>query len=159
MITAIDTNILFDILIPGESHSESSKKLLDRHLANGKLILCEVVFAELAARFPSEQELKLFLAETSMRLVPSNEKSLHIAGMRWAEYARKSKGNQFSCSVCGKSFSMHCPHCKALVTKRQIVLSDFLIGAHALEHADCLLSRDLGIYKNNFRDLKVISGK
>lgn len=157
MITAIDTNILLDILIPGESHSYSSKRLLDNHLASGKLILCEVVFAELAARFLSEQELKMFLAETGMMLVPSNEKSLHIAGMRWAEYARRSKRNQFFCSECGKSFSMHCPHCKAMVTRRQIVLSDFLIGAHALEQADCLLSRDLGIYKNNFSDLKVIS--
>ena len=159
MITAVDTNILLDILIPGESHAESSKKLLDNHLASGKLILCEVVFAELAARFPSGQELKLFLAETGMRLVPSSEKSLHIAGMRWAEYARRSKRNQFSCSECGKSFSMQCPHCKVMVTRRQIVLSDFLIGAHALEQADCLLSRDLGIYKNNFSDLKVIYGK
>lgn len=157
MITAVDTNILFDILIPGEPHAETSKNLLDKHLASGKLILCEVVFAELSAQFPSEQELKLFLAETGMRLVSSNEKSLHIAGMRWTEYARKSKRHQFSCSVCGKSFSMHCPHCKALVTKRQIVLSDFLIGAHALEQADCLLSRDLGIYKNNFSDLKIVS--
>lgn len=157
MITAVDTNILLDILIPGESHTESSKRLLDKHLSSGKLILCEVVFAELAARFPSEQELKLFLAETGMRLVPSNEKSLHIAGMRWAEYARRNKRNQFFCSECGKSFTMHCPHCKAMVTRRQIVLSDFLIGAHALEQADCLLSRDLGIYKNNFSDLKVIS--
>ncbi|MDO8281878.1 MAG: type II toxin-antitoxin system VapC family toxin [Thermodesulfovibrionia bacterium] len=156
MITAVDTNILFDILIPGESHSASSKRLLDKHLASGKLILCEVVFAELAARFPSEQELKLFLAETGMRLVPSNEKSLHLAGTRWAKYAQRSKRNQFSCSECGKTFTMHCPHCKAMVTRRQIVLSDFLIGAHALEQADCLLSRDLGIYKSNFTDLKVI---
>ena len=58
---------------------------------------------------------------------------------------------------CGKTYSVHCPHCKAMVTRRQIVLSDFLIGAHALEQADCLLSRDLGIYKSNFSDLKVIS--
>ena len=157
MITAVDTNILLDILIPGEPHSNSSKRLLDKHLASGKLILCEVVFAELAARFPSEQELKMFLAETGMRLVLSNEKSLHFAGMRWAEYARRSRRNQFSCAECGRSFSMHCPHCRAMVTRRQIVLSDFLIGAHALEQADCLLSRDLGIYKNNFSDLKVIS--
>ncbi|MBI5101403.1 MAG: type II toxin-antitoxin system VapC family toxin [Nitrospirae bacterium] len=157
MITAVDTNILLDILIPGERHSESSKRLLDKHLANGKLILCEVVFAELAARFSSEHDLKMFLAETGMRLVPSNEKALHIAGMRWAAYARRSKRNQFSCSECGKSFSMHCPHCKAMVTRRQIVLSDFLIGAHALEQADCLLSRDLGIFKNNFSELKIVS--
>jgi predicted nucleic acid-binding protein len=157
LISAVDTNILFDILIPGEPHAKSSKKLLDKYLASGKLILCEVVFAELAARFPSEQELKLFLADTGMRLVPSNEKSLHMAGMRWAAYARRSRRNDFSCPECGKSFTVSCPHCKATVTKRQIVLSDFLIGAHALVHADCLLSRDLGVYKNNFRDLKIVS--
>ncbi|MBI5639801.1 MAG: type II toxin-antitoxin system VapC family toxin [Nitrospirae bacterium] len=157
MITAVDTNILLDILIPGETHSESSKRLLDRHLASGKLILCEVVFAELAARFPSEQELKLFLAETGMRLVPSNEKSLHIAGMRWAEFAKKSRKDRFSCGNCGTVFEAACPKCKTVLAKRQLVLGDFLIGAHAVVHADCLLSRDLGVYKNNFRDLKIVS--
>ena len=157
MITAVDTNILFDILIPGEPHRASSKLLLDKHLASGKLILCEVVFAELAARFPSEQELTLFLAETGMRLVQSNEKSLHIAGARWAGYARRSKRNSFFCSECGKGFTVSCPHCKAAITRRQTVLSDFLIGAHALTQADCLLSRDLGVYKSNFSDLKIVS--
>lgn len=157
MITAVDTNILFDILIPGEPHSGSSKRLLDKYLAGGKLIVCEVVFSELAAQFPSEKELKLFLAETGMRLVPSNEKSLHIAGIRWAEYARRSRRNTFSCAACGKSFTVSCPHCNAVFARRQTVLSDFLIGAHALVHADCLLSRDLGVYKSNFRDLKIMS--
>ncbi len=157
MITAVDTNILFDILIPDEAHSDTSKRLLDKHLAAGKLILSEVVFAELASRFLSEQELKLFLAETGMRLVPSNEKTLHIAGSRWAEYARRSKRNQFACAECGKSYTVACPRCEAAVTRRQSVLSDFLIGAHALVQADCLLSRALGIYKSNFADLKVIS--
>ena len=50
MITAVDTNIILDVLIPGEPFGESSKELLDRHSSKGKLILCEVVFAELAAR-------------------------------------------------------------------------------------------------------------
>ena len=159
MITAVDTNILLDILIPGEQHAESSKRLLDTHLAAGKLILCEVVFAELAAKFPSEQELKLFLAETGIRLVPSQEKALHIAGARWAEYARRSKRSEFTCAECGRGVTVNCPHCKAALTRRQTVLSDFLIGAHALVQSDCLLSRDLGIYKINFRDLKVIDGK
>lgn len=157
MITAVDTNILLDILIPGEPHSESSKRLLDKHLSSGKLILCEVVFAELAARFPAEQELRLFLAETGMRLVPSNEKSLHLAGMRWAGFAKKSRKDRFSCSNCGNIFEVACPQCMAVLTKRQLVLGDFLIGAHALVHADCLLSRDLGVYKSNFRDLKIVS--
>ena len=53
MITAVDTNIILDVLIPGEPFGKSSKKLLDHHLSKGKLIICEVVFAELAARFLS----------------------------------------------------------------------------------------------------------
>jgi predicted nucleic acid-binding protein len=157
LITAVDTNILLDILIPGELHSESSKRLLDKHLLSGKLILCEVVFAELAARFPSEQELKLFLAETGMRLVPSNEESLHIAGTRWAGFAKKGKKDRFSCGNCGNLFEAACPKCRMVLTRRQLVLGDFLIGAHALVHADCLLSRDLGVYKNYFHDLKLVS--
>ncbi len=157
MITAVDTNVLLDVLIPGEPHSESSKMLLDKHLSSGKLILCEMVFAELAARFPSEHELRMFLAETGIGLVPSNEKSLHIAGMRWAEFAKKSKKDRFSCGNCGTVFEVTCPKCKAVFAKRQLVLGDFLIGAHALVHADCLLSRDLGVYKGYFRDLKLVS--
>ena len=156
MITAVDTNIILDVLIPGEPFGESSKELLYRHLSKGNLILCEVVFAELAARFPSEEELASFLADTRMILVYSNEKSLYMAGSRWAEYARKSAKNLFSCSKCGHAFETTCPQCKAVLTKRLHVLADFLIGTHALVQADCILSRDLGVYKTYFSDLTVI---
>jgi len=156
MKTAVDTNIILDVLIPGEPFGESSKDLLDRHLSKGNLILCEVVFAELAARFTSERELASFLADTRMSLVYSNEKSLYMAGSRWAEYARKSAKNRFSCGKCGHAFEATCPQCRAVLTKRLHVLADFLIGAHALVQADCILSRDLGVYKTYFSDLTVI---
>jgi len=157
MITAVDTNIILDVLIPDEPFGESSKRLLDRHLSDGKLILCEVVFAELAARFPSEEELKMFLTETGMHLVYSTEKSLYIAGARWAKVARKGNKDRFSCAKCGNRFEVTCPKCKAALRKRLHVLGDFMIGAHALVNANCLLSRDLGVYKTYFSDLKVVS--
>ena len=156
MITAVDTNIILDVLIPGEPFGESSKELLDHHLSRGNLILCEVVFAELAARFPSEEELASFLADTRISLVHPNEKSLYMAGSRWAEYARKSAKNRFSCGKCGHAFEATCPKCKAALTKRLHVLADFLIGAHALVQADCILSRDIGMYRTYFSNLKVI---
>ncbi|NOY01094.1 MAG: type II toxin-antitoxin system VapC family toxin [Verrucomicrobia bacterium] len=156
MITAVDTNIILDVLIPGEPFGESSKMLLDRHLSKGKLIISEIVFTELAAGFPSESELKSFLADTGMRLVYSNAKALFLAGSRWAEYARKGERNRFSCGKCGHYFEIPCPRCAAKLSKRFHVLADFLIGAHALVHADCILSRDLGIYKTYFNDLQVI---
>ena len=155
MITAVDTNIILDVLIPGEPFGESSKKLLDRHLSMGKLIICEVVFAELAAGFPSGRELEYFLSDTGIGLVCSNEKSLFLAGSRWAKYARKGERNQFFCAKCGHAFQASCSQCSAVLKKRLHVLADFLIGAHALIHADGILSRDLGVYKTYFNDLKV----
>jgi predicted nucleic acid-binding protein len=157
MITAVDTNIILDVLIPGEPFSKSSKALLDGHISKGQLIICEVVHAELAAWFSTENELKTFLSETGIRLVYSNEKSLYIAGTQWAVYTRKGSKNLFSCTQCGNGFEIYCPQCAAVLTKRLHVLADFLIGAHALSHADCILSRDLGVYKTYFKDLKVES--
>jgi predicted nucleic acid-binding protein len=156
MITAVDTNIILDILIPGEPFAESSKALLERHLAAGRLILCEVVFAELAAQFPIETELKEFLTETGIRLVHSNEKSLYVAGTRWATYIAKKGRNRLSCAGCGKAFEVACPKCGTAFTKRLHVLADFLIGAHALTHADCIILRDLGVYRTYFDDLNVV---
>jgi predicted nucleic acid-binding protein len=156
MITAVDTNIILDVLIPNEPFGESSKKLLEAHLSKGRLILCEVVYAELAAQFPSEEELKQFLTETGMRLEYSNEKSLYMAGTRWDQYAKKGNKVRFTCGQCGHAFGVTCPHCSVGITKRLHVLGDFLIGSHALVKADCLLSRDLGIYKTYFSDLKVV---
>jgi len=157
MITAVDTNIILDVLIPGEPFGKSSKELLDRRMSKGRLILSEVVFAELAARFPSEEALGLFLSDTRMDLVHSNGESLYVAGSRWAEYARKSAKHGFSCAQCGHSFEATCPRCRTVLTKRLPVLADFLIGAHALVQADCILSRDLGVCKTYFNDLKVIN--
>jgi predicted nucleic acid-binding protein len=156
MITSVDTNIILDVLIPGEPFSESSKMLLDRHLSKGNLIICEIVFAELSAGFRSREDLKSFLSDTGMKIVYSDEKALFLAGSRWAEYARKSARNTFLCGGCGHAFEVSCPQCTAMLTKRLHVLADFLVGAHALVHADCILSRDLGVYSTYFNDLKVV---
>ena len=157
MITAVDTNVVLDVLIPGQPCGESSKRLLDHHLAEGKLILCEVVYAELAACFLSEKELRQFLADTGIELNYSSEKSLYVAGKRWAEYAKKRGSNRLTCSGCGHAFAVSCPQCKTAHTKRLHVIADFIVGAHALGQADCILSRDLGVYKTWFSDLNVVS--
>jgi hypothetical protein len=91
-----------------------------------------------------------------MVLVYSNEKSLFLAGSRWVEYCRKAAENRFSCGKCGYAFEVFCPQCAAVLTKRLHVLADFLIGAHAIVKADCILSRDLGVYKTYFSDLNVV---
>lgn len=155
MISAVDTNILLDILIPDEAHMEASKELIEKHLEKGRLVICEIVYAELASQFLSERDLNHFISETGIRLVGSNEKSLHLAGERWGHYA-KNRSRIMRCPRCNKQMKISCPHCGSAVSIRQRVLSDFIIGAHALVHANILLSRDRGVYKTHFGDLKVI---
>lgn len=119
MITAVDTNILFDILLSDESHALTSKRLLDEHASKGQLIICEIVYAELTSQFGSEKETKAFLSDTGIRLVNSSEKSLAKAGERWRSYSKNRK-------------PLVCSQCNHPVQLRQRVLSDFIIGAHAL---------------------------
>lgn len=157
MITAVDTNIILDVLIPGEPFAESSKNLLEHYLLKGRLVLCEMVFAELAASFPDSEELERFLSDTGMALVYSNATALFMAGSRWAGYAKKGAGNRFSCRKCGQIVDITCPRCAADMARRLHVMADFIIGAHALVHAGVLLSRDLGVYKTHFKDLRVVS--
>lgn len=154
MITAIDTNILLDILIPDEKFFLHSKKLIDKYSSKGRLIICETVYAELSSQFPSEKGLKDCLSDTAIRLIYSDEKSLVLAGEKWKAYS-KNRANKLQCPACGKRIPVHCPECKNTISFRQHIISDFIIGAHAFVHAELLLSRDRGFYKTYYKGLNV----
>lgn len=154
MIVAVDTNILLDILIPDEEFMQNSKRLLDRYTEKGQLIICDMVYAELASQFHSEKTLKEFLSDTGIRLIHSDEKALYLSGERWKAYTNSGK-HKLGCPKCGQEVSIICHKCKNAVLFRQHIISDFIIGAHAITHAEVLLSRDRGFYKTYFKDLKV----
>ncbi len=154
MISAIDTNILLDILIPDKRYAESSKSLLEKFKEKGKLHICEIVYSELASQFSFSEELELFLQDTGINLENSNRKSLSIAGERWKKYTAE-RSQSLQCAVCGKELSVECPQCNGIISCRQHIISDFIIGANALTHADLLLSRDRGYYKTYFKELVV----
>jgi predicted nucleic acid-binding protein len=155
VITAVDTNVLLDVLIPDESHFQKSKGLLDEYVQKGQLIICEIVYAELASQFLSERELKGFLLDTGIRLVYSTSATLCKAGEQWKKYS-KNKKQALQCTQCGANIDIRCRKCYSPITVRQHILSDFIIGSHALHHAELLLSRDRGFYRTYFKDLKVI---
>lgn len=120
------------------------------------MIISEVVYAELASRFPSPTALDTFLSDVRLRLEPSHPAALQRAAQAWQVYlAQRQLGLQ--CPSCGQRQTLSCPACGTAIVPRQHILSDFIIGGHALTQADRLLTRDLGYYRNHFPNLPIVS--
>jgi len=155
LITAVDTNVLLDILIPDARHADRSQQALERALADGALVICEVVYAELASQFPEAELLDQFMKDTHIRLEPSSRRALLRATNAWTCYLA-DRGAHLNCPTCGAKQTVQCSGCGTLLSVRQHILSDFLIGGHALDRADRLLTRDRGFYRGYFVGLNLM---
>ncbi len=151
MITAVDTNVLLDVLIPDAPHGDESEHALADGLRAGAVLISDPVYAELAAHFPAQEDLDRLLADTSLRLESSNAEALYRAGRAWSEYIRRRPA--LACPQCGAEQDLHCDRCGASIQPRSHVVADFIIGAHALTQADQLLTRDRGYYTTYFPEL------
>jgi predicted nucleic acid-binding protein len=136
MITAVDTNVLLDILLPDPTFGPASKEGLRMASRQGALIICEVVYAELAGFFPKAEALDTFLQQAGIQLRPSEPQTLWRAGYLWRQF---------------------CLGRPQRSEARRRVLADFLLGAHALLQTEQLLTRDKGFYRSAFADLRVAS--
>jgi len=131
MKTAVDSGVLFDI-VKGAPGAVAAQAALEAALAHGSACVCAVVVAELGRYFASEQDLRDFLADCQIDHDPLNMESAVEAARIMRGYAR-NKG------------------------PRERVAPDFLIGAHAMQQANALLTCDAGFYRHYFDGLTVIT--
>lgn len=131
MITAVDTNVLIDVFGADARFGQSSAGALRVCLNEGAVVACDVVWSEARAAFPSEEAFMRALRTLGVRFSPMMEQAATLAGAAWKKY-------------------------RAAGGKRERVIADFLIGAHAASQCDRLLTRDRGYYKKHFARLAII---
>lgn len=131
MITALDTSVLLDVLVNDPRHADRSEALLFQVYQQGSLIISPAVYAELVPQARHRDELDGWLQRVRIKVVPFTADHAYTAGVAHAAY-RKAGG------------------------KRQRILADFLIGAHAFHEANQFLTRDRGFYRRYFSGLTIL---
>lgn len=129
MISAVDTSVLLDVFLPDERHGPRSKEWLRDAYDRGAILVCDVVYAELVPAFEGRSRLDEALREINVTISPIDTSIAYEAGLRWLRY-RKAGG------------------------LRTRIISDFLIGAHAIALADAFITRDRGFYETYFPELR-----
>src|SRR5437764_8804363 len=132
MITAIDTNVIIALWNRDEALSSATQAALDAALAQGSLVICGPVFAELlAAPLRTEAFLNSFFADTGISIEwELTEEIWRAAGRAFQKYAARRRKH-------GDSGPRR-------------ILADFLIGAHASERGYRLLTLDERLYRAAF---------
>ena len=131
MITAVDTNILLDIFFPDKKFAPESAELLKKAYNEGALLICNIVYAELVPQFKDRSLLDETLAKINVSISLLDLDVAFLAGEKWGLY-RQSGG------------------------KRERIITDFLIGAHAALKAERFLTRDRGFYRSYFPSLHIL---
>ena len=131
MRSAVDSSVLLDILGPSARFGPASSRVLQRALAEGALVACEVVWAEVRAYFPNRSVFEGALAKLGVGFEACDPATAEAAGEAWREY-RHAGG------------------------MRSTIVPDFLVAAHARLQADRLISRDRGFLRSSFSGLKVL---
>ncbi len=131
MISAVDSSVILDVVTGNPEFADASERVLRKAAAEGKLVICESVLAEICPAFEEHDVVAEFLADWQLEFTPSSAESAILAGTHFATYLTRGG-------------------------KRGRIVADFLIGAHAALHADRLVARDRGYLRDYFAQLTVL---
>lgn len=128
---ALDSSVLLDILVGDPRYAEASETCVGDALAREDVVVCDAVVAEVQGMLDTSSSVMDTLASLGIRYEPTQEAAAMRAGHMYKRF--RSRGG-----------------------RRERVVADFLIGAHALLQCDGLITRDAGFFRDYFKGLKVI---
>jgi predicted nucleic acid-binding protein len=131
---AVDSSVLIDVLIEDPKYADSSEAAIADALASGDVVVCDAVVAEVQAMLDTSISLMETVNGFGVRFGPTTEQAAMRAGHMNKRF--RARGG-----------------------KRERVVADFLIGAHALLQCDALITRDDGFFRDYFKGLKLIVPK
>jgi predicted nucleic acid-binding protein len=131
-MTLVDSSVLLDVVTDGQTWADWSQGRLERAALTGPLMINDVIYAEISARYASIEAVDAMLSELSIEVAPIPRAALFLAGKAFLQY-RAGGG------------------------LRTGVLADFFIGAHAAVAQLPLLTRDARRYRNYFPTIKLIT--
>jgi predicted nucleic acid-binding protein len=131
-VTLIDTNVLLDIVTSGSVWFRWAMQQLEAASLRGRLLINDVIYAELSVRYGRIEDLDRMLASAQVDIERMPRAALFLAGKAFVRY--RSEGGS-----------------------RTGVLPDFFIGAHALIEQHALLTRDIRRYRTYFPKLELIA--
>lgn len=151
MTAVVDSSALVAFLYEDDPHSEAARETLESVYRRERLVVNDVVYAELSADpgLDGREEVDRFLSDTGIDLESPSREAVAVAGDAFETYlSRRGDGHQ--CPECGASVRATCSSCGHEVTARQHLAPDFLVGAHAAVDAGTIVTFDEGFYRSYF---------
>ncbi len=151
----IDTNPLIYIVQGTPNFGRKYAVLLDELSGKNTLVIPKIVYGELSLAFGTETQLNNFLSDVGIVVSETKKGSYATAANRWMEYnARRA----IRCQNCGTILKkVTCCRCRHEIKIKQHILSDFLIGAFALDtDSKTLVTSDKGYFKTYFPELNIV---